>query len=68
MQIKGKNFVMGIFGNTASLRPIQYPKALPPKLLWYPIDTLRNILSYIGMSEALFAGEAGSKTEPLEFC
>ena len=21
MQIKGKNFVMGIFGNTASLRP-----------------------------------------------
>ena len=41
---------------------------MSPKLVWYPIDTLCNILSYIGMSKAPFAGAAGSKTEPLKFC
>ena len=68
MQIKDKKFVMGIFGHTACLRPINHPKPLPPKIIWYPIDTIYNILSHIGMSKASFAGETGSKTVPQKFC
>ena len=51
------------FGKTACLRPTNHPKPLPPKISWHPIDTISNILSYIGMFKASFPGETGSKIE-----
>ena len=68
MQAKDKNFVMVSFGKTACLRPTNHPKPLPPKIVWHPIDTISNILSYIGMFKASFPGETGSKTVLLKFC
>ena len=41
---------------------------MSPKTLWYPIDIICNILSYIGKSKASFAGETSSKTMPQKFC